>query len=31
LPFAAVYLFSRCLLAMGEHAWRAPKPGLTRD
>jgi N-acetylglucosaminyl-diphospho-decaprenol L-rhamnosyltransferase len=30
LPFAAVYLVSRCVLAMAEHAWRAPKPSLTR-
>jgi len=30
LPFAAVYLFSRCLLAMAEHAWSASRPSLTR-
>jgi len=27
LPFAAVYLASRCVLAMAEHAWRASGPG----
>jgi N-acetylglucosaminyl-diphospho-decaprenol L-rhamnosyltransferase len=26
LPFAAVYLASRCALAMAEHAWRASRP-----
>jgi hypothetical protein len=25
LPFAALYLAARCVLAMAEHAWRASR------
>ena len=31
LPFAAVYLGARCVLAMAEHAWRASGRGPARD
>ena len=30
LPFAAVYLAARCVLAMAEHAWHASRPGPAR-
>jgi N-acetylglucosaminyl-diphospho-decaprenol L-rhamnosyltransferase len=31
LPFAAVYLAGRCVLAMAEHAWRASRPAPGRE
>ncbi|HEV7524491.1 MAG TPA: glycosyltransferase family 2 protein, partial [Acidimicrobiia bacterium] len=31
LPFAAVYLVARGLLAMAEHAWHASRASLTRE
>jgi N-acetylglucosaminyl-diphospho-decaprenol L-rhamnosyltransferase len=31
LPFAAIYLAARCVLAMAEHAWHASRPSPTRD
>jgi N-acetylglucosaminyl-diphospho-decaprenol L-rhamnosyltransferase len=31
LPFAAVYLAGRCVLAMAEHAWHASRPAPGRE